>query len=78
MVDDRSPTAKALSVVSQITTIACVAALPFMGGYALDGWLGTKPVFVLIGGLFGMVAAGFQLTRLVKHLETDNKSKPKS
>ena len=73
MVDDRSPSAKAMSVVSQITTIALVAILPLMGGYGLDGWLVSKPLFVVLGGFFGFVAAGFQLTRLVKQLEADSK-----
>lgn len=76
MVDDRSPSAKAMAVVSQITGIALMAILPLLGGYGLDSWLLTKPLFVILGGVFGFVTAGFQLTRLVKQLEADSKSKP--
>lgn len=72
MVDDRSPSAKAMSVVSQIMTIAVIAVLPMMGGFWVDQWLNTKPLFILIGGAFGFFAAGYQLTRLVKHLNKSN------
>ena len=71
MVDDRSPSAKALSVVSQITSISIMAALPGLAGFGLDSWLGTKPLFVLTGAGLGMVAAVYQLAQLVKRLEAD-------
>ncbi len=67
--DTRSPTAKALDLVSQITTISLTAVLPAVGGYFIDNWLGTKIVFILIGLAIGMTGAGFQLMNLVKKLE---------
>ena len=76
MVDDRSPSAKAMAVVSQITSITLMAILPLLGGLGLDNWLETKPLFILLGGAFGFMAAGFQLTRMVKQLEAESKSKP--
>ena len=74
MVDDRSPTAKAMSITSQITTIGLLAILPIVIGNWLDNWLGTKPLFILVGVVLGFVAAGFQLTRLVRKLEKDRKT----
>ena len=74
MVDDRSPTAKAMSITSQITTIGLLAILPIVIGNWLDNWLGTKPLFILVGVVLGFVAAGFQLTRLVRKLDKDRKS----
>lgn len=67
--DTRSPMAKALDLVSQITTISLTAVLPAVGGYFIDNWLGTTIVFILIGLALGMTGAGFQLMNLVKKLE---------
>lgn len=75
MVDDRSPTAKAMSIVSQITTIGLLAIVPIVIGSWADGWLGTKPIFILVSVVFGFTAAGFQLMQLVRKLEEDRKSK---
>lgn len=72
--DTRSPTAKALDLVSQITTISLTAVLPAVGGYFIDNWLGTKIVFILLGLLLGMTGAGFQLMKLVKKLERQTAS----
>ena len=77
MVDDRSPTAKAMSIVSQITTIGLLAILPIVIGSWGDGWLGCKPVLTLLGVVFGLTAAGFQLMRLVRMLEANTNKKQK-
>ena len=76
--DTRSPTAKALDLVSQITTISLTAVLPAVGGYFIDNWLGTKIVFILIGLALGMTGAGFQLMKLVNKLERHDSSKKSS
>jgi len=39
-------------------TLVVATVLGLAGGYYLDRWLGTNPVFLLIGLLFG-IAAGF-------------------
>jgi ATP synthase protein I len=39
-------------------TLVISTVLGLWGGYALDGWLGTKPWLMLVGLLFG-IAAGF-------------------
>ena len=70
--DTRSPMAKALDLVSQITSIGLTAVLPALGGYFLDGWLGTKVLFVILGLVFGLTMAGLQLKKLVKKLERNN------
>lgn len=70
--DTRSPMAKALDLVSQITSIGLTAVVPALGGYFLDGWLGTKLLFVLLGLVVGLILAGLQLMKLVKKLEQNN------
>jgi len=46
-------------------------------GIALDRWLGTKPVFVLVGLVFGLVVAAFgayrMLTPILAHSRTSTK-----
>ncbi len=67
-IDDRSQTAKALDIVSKITAICLMMALPAIGGYYVDQWLGTKIVFILLGTAFGMFASGWQLFKLTQEL----------
>ena len=40
-------------------------ALGFFGGYALDGWLGTRPWLSLLGLMLGFAAATRNLLRTV-------------
>lgn len=70
--DTRSPIAKAMDLVSQITSIGLTAVLPALGGYFLDGWLETKALFVILGLVLGLIMAGLQLKKLVKKLEQNN------
>jgi hypothetical protein len=41
-----------------VTVLLCLGA-----GHWLDGKLGTAPLFFLLGGLFGMAAAGYHFYR---------------
>lgn len=41
------------------------------GGYLLDGWLGTKPWFTLVGTFLGF---GLGLYRMFKELQRSNRS----
>jgi F0F1-type ATP synthase assembly protein I len=43
-----------LGIGLAVTVLLCLGA-----GYWLDGKLGTEPLFFLLGGLFGMAAAGY-------------------
>lgn len=47
--DDRSPTAKALDLVSKITAISFMLILPALGGYYVDAFLGTGFLFLFLG-----------------------------
>lgn len=47
------------------TTLAGAVLLGVGGGYWLDSKLGTRPVFVLIGTVLGLGAAGLQFYRMV-------------
>ncbi len=72
-VDTRSSHVKAMDRVSQITSISLSFAIPIVGGYYLDQWLGTKIVFTVICLFFGMAAAGVQFRRLLISLDRESK-----
>jgi F0F1-type ATP synthase assembly protein I len=47
------------------TTLAATVLLGLGAGYWVDGRLGTEPVFFLLGGALGLVAAGYHFARTV-------------
>lgn len=68
-VDDRSPTAKSLSKVSDIMAICLLMIVPALIGYFVDQKLGSGFVFTLLGLFFGMFGSVYQLMQLVKFNE---------
>jgi len=46
-------------------TLAVTVLAGLGGGYWLDGRLGTRPVFLLLGGAFGLGAAMVYFSRAV-------------
>ena len=64
-VDDRSPTAKGLSKVSEIIAICMMMIVPGLIGYWVDQKVGSRVVFTLLGLILGMSVAVMQLVRLV-------------
>ena len=64
--------AKSMSKASEIMTICLVMIVPGLIGYFVDQWLGTQFVFILLGLIFGMTGAAYQLIRLVSDPEEQN------
>jgi F0F1-type ATP synthase assembly protein I len=62
--DDRSPWALAMEWASLVTTIGMEMVLPTLGGFALDRWLGTLPIFLLIGAVLGFALGLLHLLKL--------------
>lgn len=58
------------------TTLAVTVLAGLGGGYWLDGRLGTRPVFLLIGGALGVGAALYQFFKTVAGLNK-RRSDPK-
>lgn len=55
-------TLRAIAVAAQLgTSIAASLGLAMGGGYLLDRWLGTRPVFLILGILVGLGAAYYTL-----------------
>lgn len=57
-----------LQVVGAATGLGCTVVVSLLlcigGGVLLDSWLGTAPVFVLIGVALGLFTAGYLLYEL--------------
>ncbi len=68
-IDDRSQTARAFDLATQLTTIALMMGLPALPGYWLDNWLGVLPLFTLLGLTIGLSVGFIQLIRLVRKLD---------
>ena len=71
-IDDRSPTAKALSKVSQITAISLMMIIPAIIGYFVDQYFGTLILFTAIGLILGIAAAVKQLIDFVAHQDKND------
>lgn len=53
---------------SLATTIAMEMVVPILLGYGLDYWLGTRPVFTIVGAALGMAGGLWHLIRLAGEL----------
>lgn len=52
--------ASSLGCTVVVSLLLCIG-----GGILLDEWLGTAPIFILIGVVLGLIAAGYSLYELV-------------
>lgn len=50
------------------TALATLVLAGLGGGYWLDGRLGTRPVFLLLGGVLGVGAAMYHFIRMASDL----------
>lgn len=50
--------------------VASCIVIGVVGGVALDKWLGIKPLFTLLGILFGTTAAFYGLFKMIQPLLT--------
>jgi hypothetical protein len=67
--DDRLPWAVAMQWVARLTTISLEMALPGLGGFWLDQWLGTRVVFLIVGVIVGFAAGMWHLVQLTKPIK---------
>lgn len=64
--DTRSPAVKAVHLATQVTTVSLMMVLPAGGGYYVDMYFGTLPLFMIFGLILGMVAGIWQLIKLAQ------------
>jgi F0F1-type ATP synthase assembly protein I len=51
------------------TAMAVTVLLGLGAGYWVDGKLGTRPIFFLVGGVVGLFAAGYHFIKTVMGLK---------
>ena len=66
MADDSSPWRALGGLATVGVTLVAATALATIGGYFLDGWLGTKPLFTLIGLGVGIATGAREFYRTIK------------
>jgi len=54
-----------LALIGTGTTLASMVLAGFLLGYALDGWLGTLPVFMLSMGCLGFIGGILNIYKLL-------------
>ncbi len=67
--------ARAMGLATQVTNIGLMMALPGLGGYWLDGRMGTGPLWLILGVFLGVGTGVYSLVKLTKQLEAANKKK---
>ena len=72
---DREPSPwRSLGMLATVgITFVVVTAGATIGGYFLDRWLGTIPLFTLIGIAVGVVAGFRDLFRTIKRVEKEGR-----
>ena len=76
--DERSSITKAYAWASRITTVSLEMVLPGLGGYWLDGRLGSLPAFTLVGFSLGLILGIWHLIKMTApagNTNTSGKSK---
>lgn len=57
--------------------VAASVVIGIVGGYWVDRWLGTTPLFIIVGVVLGTTVAFYGLYQMVKPLMGDQKQGPK-
>jgi len=71
MANEPSPWQALGGLASVGITLVVATAGATIGGYFLDGWLGTKPLFTLIGLGVGIVAGAREFWRTMKRWNSE-------
>ena len=57
--------------------VAASVVIGIVGGYLVDRWLGTTPVFIIVGVILGTTVAFYGLYKMVQPLMGDQGRGPK-
>ena len=58
-----------LLLISVGTILTSMIAAGFILGYAVDVWLGTQPIFLLLFGLLGLIGGILKVYRILSNPE---------
>ena len=73
MADEPSPWRALGGLATVGITLVVATGGATIGGYFLDGWLGTKPLFTLIGLGVGISAGFREFFRAIKRAENEER-----
>jgi ATP synthase protein I len=73
MANEPSPWQALGGLASVGITLVVATAGATIGGYFLDGWLGTKPLFTLIGLGVGIAAGACEFWRTMKRWNSEER-----
>jgi ATP synthase protein I len=76
MRDNRSPWRALGGLATVGITLVVAITLATIGGYFLDDWLGSKPLFTLIGLAVGIATGAREFFRMIKRLEKEEHDGP--
>jgi F0F1-type ATP synthase assembly protein I len=72
---NKPPTESGPSAANMAMSIGFAIVIPLilciLGGVALDKWLNTTPIFILVGVFLGLFICGYQLWQLAKASQSD-------
>ena len=74
--DDRSLLARATEWAASTTTVAAEMVVPILIGAWIDGRLGTKGAFAILGGVLGVTVGTRSLLRMVEPLRRSRGERP--
>jgi F0F1-type ATP synthase assembly protein I len=72
MDDNRSPFAEGMMWVNRILTASLVLVIPPFVGNWLDGKYQTSPLLLILGALFGLIAAAWHYYKIAVALSKEN------
>jgi hypothetical protein len=64
--DQRSPLSVGIGWASRISALGFEFSLPPLAGYALDRWLGSNPVGILVGMVVGFLVGMMHILQIAK------------
>ena len=71
--EDRSPMAVGLEWSTRLITIGLEMPIPIVGGYWLDKYFATLPLFVCVGAFLGVAIAAWQFYLIARELIQRNR-----
>ena len=64
--DDRPASMRAIGLAYTIIGVSLEMVVPVLLGWGVDHWLGTKPVFAILGGALGLSIGTWSVIRLTQ------------
>jgi len=71
-IDDRSPQIRAVDLATRIISSCLTAVFPPAAGFWIDGKLGTAPLLLILGLVFGLTAGFYQFRAVLEFVARED------